>query len=204
MLHIARLRQRGEIRDVPVFLNSPMAIDATGIYQRYHAEHHLTDLECRAVYDLATMVRSVEESKALNQRSGPMVIISASGMLTGGRVLHHLEAFAPDARNAILLSGYQAEGTRGAALAGGADTLRMFGRDVPLCAEVVTLESLSGHADADEALAWMGAASRAPQITYVTHGEPDAADCLRGRIERELGWHAHVPEHLERVSLDAQ
>jgi metallo-beta-lactamase family protein len=204
MLHIARLRQRGEIRDVPVFLNSPMAIDATDIYHRYHAEHHVTDAECWAMYELATMVRSVEESKALNQRSGPMIIISASGMLTGGRVLHHLEAFAPDSRNAIVLSGYQAGGTRGAALAGGADTLRMFGREVPIRAEVVALESFSGHADADEILAWMGGTSRAPQVTYVTHGEPDAADTLRGRIGRELGWQAHVPEHLERVSVAAQ
>ena len=86
----------------------------------------------------------------------------------------------------------------------GAETLRMFGREVPIRAEVVTLESLSGHADADEILAWMGGASRVPQVTFVTHGEPDAADCLRGRINRELGWHARVPEHLESVSLDAQ
>ena len=204
MLHLARLRQRDEIPNVPVFLNSPMAIDATEIYHRYHAEHHVTDAECRAMYELAKMVRSVEESKALNQRSGPMIIISASGMLTGGRVLHHVEVFAPEARNAILLSGYQAGGTRGAALAGGADTLRMFGREVPVRAEVIALAGLSGHADGDEILAWMSGASRAPQITYVTHGEPDAADTLRGRIGRELGWQARVPEHLESVRLDAQ
>jgi metallo-beta-lactamase family protein len=150
------------------------------------------------------MVRTVDESKALNQRHGPMIILSASGMLSGGRVLHHLEAFAPDWRNAILLSGYQAGGTRGAALVGGADHLRMFGHEVPIRAEVVTLHSFSGHADADEILAWMSAATRTPKMTYVTHGEPDAADALRGRINRELGWQARVPEHLERVVLDAQ
>jgi len=203
MLHIARLRQRDEIPAVPVFLNSPMAINATDIYHRYHAEHHVTDAECQAMYELATMVRTVDESKALNQRRGPMIILSASGMLTGGRVLHHLEAFAPDSRNAILLSGYQAGGTRGATLAAGADHLRMFGHDVPIRAEVVQLQSFSGHADADEMLAWMGGASRKPGITYVTHGDPDAADTLRGRISRELGWQARVPEHLERVSLEA-
>lgn len=153
------------------------------------------------MYELATMVRSVDESKALNQRHGPMIIISASGMLTGGRVLHHLEAFGPDARNAIVLSGYQAGGTRGAVLAGGARELRMFGRDIPINAEVVQLEGFSGHADADEILAWMGAATRTPNITYITHGEPDAADALRARIHRELGWQARVPEHLQRVTL---
>lgn len=204
MLHIARLRERGEIPAVPVYLNSPMAIDATDIYHRYHEEHHVTDAECQAMYELATMVRTVDESKALNRRHGPMIILSASGMLTGGRVLHHLEAFAPDSRNAIVLSGYQAGGTRGAALVGGADHLRMFGREVPIRAEVVPLQSFSGHADADEILAWMGGATREPKTTYVTHGDPDAADTLRGRIQRELGWQARVPEHLERVPVDAR
>ena len=204
MLHIARLRQRGEIPAVPVFLNSPMAINATDIYHRYHDEHHVTDAECQAMYELATMVRTVDESKALNRRHGPMIILSASGMLTGGRVLHHLEAFAPDSRNAILLSGYQAGGTRGATLVAGADHLRMFGREVPVRAEVVPLQSFSGHADADEILAWMGGATRAPKVTYITHGDPDAADTLRARIQRELGWQARVPEHLERVTVEAR
>jgi metallo-beta-lactamase family protein len=203
MLHIARLRQRGEIPPVPVFLNSPMAISATDIYHRYHEEHHVSDAECQAMYELATMVRTVEESKALNRRHGPMIIISASGMLTGGRVLHHLEAFAPDPRNAILLTGYQAGGTRGAALVGGADRLRMYGREVSIRAEVVALQSFSGHADADQVIAWMAGATVSPLMTYVTHGEPDAADALRARIKHELGWQARVPEHLERIALDA-
>jgi metallo-beta-lactamase family protein len=180
-----------------------MAINATEIYHRYHDEHHVTDAECQAMYELATMVRTVDESKALNLRKGPMIIISASGMLTGGRVLHHLVAFGADPRNAILLSGYQAGGTRGAVLAGGADRLRIFGQDVPIHAEVVALGSFSGHADADEIMAWMGGATRKPRNVYVTHGDPDAADALRVRIGRELSWSARVPEHLERVSLDA-
>ena len=202
MLQIARLRQRDEIPAVPVFLNSPMAINATDIYHRFHDEHHVSMDECRAMYSIATLVRSVEESKVLNLRRGPMVIISASGMLTGGRVLHHLQAFGSDARNAILLSGFQAGGTRGAALAGGADYLRMFGQDVPIRAEVVQLESFSGHADADEILDWMRNARRAPRMAYLTHGEPDSADTLRGRINRELKWQARVPEHLERIDLE--
>lgn len=201
MLHIARLRQRGEIPRVPVFLNSPMAINATGIYHRHHGEHHVTDAECRGMYELATMVRSVEESKALNRRRGPMIIISASGMLSGGRVLHHLQAFGQDSRNAILLAGYQAGGTRGAALVRGERTLRIFGQNVPINAEVVAMESFSGHADSEELLAWLGTAPP-PQMTYITHGEPDAADVLRGRIAHELGWACRVPEHLERVPLE--
>lgn len=204
MLHIARLRQRGEIPAVPVYLNSPMAIKATDIYHRHHDEHHVSDAECQAMYELATMVRTVDESKALNLRRGPMIIISASGMLTGGRVLHHLEAFGPDARNAILLSGYQAGGTRGATLAAGAKHLRMFGREIPINAEVVKLDGLSGHADSDEILTWMIGATPQPAITYITHGEPDAADVLRARISRELGWNVRVPEHLERVAVDAR
>lgn len=203
MLHIARLRQRGDIPPLPLFLNSPMALDATEIYHRFHEEHHVTLEDCLAMYKAATVIRSVEDSKELNLRRGPMIIISASGMLTGGRVLHHLQAFGPDPRNAILLSGFQAGGTRGAALADGAEHLRMFGKDVPIKAEVVRLESFSGHADADELLEWMRSASRKPAMTYVTHGEPNASDTLRARISRELGWQARVPEHLERVNLEA-
>jgi metallo-beta-lactamase family protein len=203
MLHLARLKQRGDIPAIPVFLNSPMAIDATGIYHRHHDEHHVSADECRAMFEVATMVHTVEESKALNRRHGPMIIISASGMLSGGRVLHHVEAFGPDARNAIVLSGYQAGGTRGAKLVAGATHLRMFGREVPIRAEVISLESLSGHADADEILDWMKGASRPPRQTYITHGEPDAADALRLRIEDELSWPARVPEHLERIELES-
>jgi metallo-beta-lactamase family protein len=202
MLHIARLRQRGAIPDVPLFLNSPMAIDATEIYHQFHDEHHVTMEECQAMYSSATLIRSVDESKALNLRHGPMVIVSASGMLTGGRVLHHLKAFGSDVRNAILLSGFQAGGTRGAALANGADHLRIFGEDVPILAEVVQLESFSGHADADEILGWMRSARNAPSMTYLTHGEPESADTLRGRISRELEWQVRVPEHLERIDLE--
>jgi len=200
MLHIARLRQRGEIPRVPVYLNSPMAINATDLYHRHHDEHHVTDAECHAMYELATMVRSAEESKALNLQRGPMIIISASGMLSGGRVLHHLQAFGQDSRNAILLAGYQAGGTRGAALIRGERTLRIFGQSVPINAEVVAMESFSGHADSEELLAWLGTAPP-PAITYITHGEPDAADALRVRITHELGWACRVPEHLERVPL---
>lgn len=202
MYFIARLRTRGEIPDLPVYLDSPMATDATGIYHNHHDEHHVSWKDCTAMFKLARRVRSVEESKALNTSTYPSVIISASGMLTGGRILHHVVNRAGDPRNAILLSGFQAAGTRGAALAAGADHLRIFGRDVPIRAEVIQMDSLSGHADADEILAWLRGAPYPPRMTYVTHGEPDAADTMRFRIEHELGWKARVPEHLETVSLE--
>ncbi len=200
MLQIARLRESGAIPYVPVLLNTPMGTDATDIYHHHHDEHHVSREECKAMFDLAERVRTVEESKAVNRRNGPFIVISASGMLTGGRVLHHVASFGSDPRNAIVLSGFQAGGTRGAALLRGEKSLRIFGREVPIRAEVIQIESLSGHADADELLAWMGKA-RPPEMTYVTHGEPEAADALRFRIEHELGWNARVPEHLERIDI---
>lgn len=199
LLHLARLRQAGAIPRLPVYLNSPMASKATSLYRNHVGEHRLSAHDCDEVFGIATTVESVEDSKALNRRRGPMVIISASGMLTGGRVLHHVEAFGPDARNAILLSGYQAGGTRGAALRDGQRTLRMFGRNVDIRAEVVQLQSFSAHADADEILAWLARSATPPSYVYVTHGEPAAADTLRARMRRELGWNARVPDQMERV-----
>ena len=199
LLHLSRLRDRGEIPAIPVYLNSPMAVDAAEIYQRHQGEHRLTEAEYRSMYDLARMVRTVDESKLLNLRGGPMIIVSASGMLTGGRVLHHIVAFGSDPRNAIILTGFQAGGTRGAALLRGDDTLRIFGRDVPITAEVVEIGSLSAHADSDEIIEWMRAAPAAPAMTYLTHGEPASSDTLRLRIKHELGWNVRVPEHLERI-----
>ena len=202
MYHIARLMNRGEVPYVPVYLNSPMAVDATDIYHRHHDEHRVSWEDCVAMFRLAKRVNTVEQSKELNTRRGPMIIISASGMLTGGRILHHLVSFGGDRRNAIVLSGFQAGGTRGAALAAGERKLRIFGQDRQIEAEVVQLETFSGHADADEILRWMQA-GRVPKMTYLTHGEPEAADTLRRRVAHELGRAARVPEHLDTVRLDA-
>jgi metallo-beta-lactamase family protein len=202
LLLLERLRRHGRIPDLPVFVNSPMAQAATAIHERFGGAHRLTTAECRRMSDLATPVRSVEESIALNQRSGPMIIISASGMLTGGRVLHHVMAFGSDPRNAIVLAGFQAAGTRGARLAAGERSLRIFGRDVPINAEVIALQGLSAHADREGLMQWLRGSARPPEIVYVTHGEPEAADALRYGIEHELGWPARVPEHQETVGLD--
>jgi metallo-beta-lactamase family protein len=202
LLHISRLLAKQAIPSVPVYLNSPMAIDASDMYQRHREEHRLKPHEFEAMYKVAKPVRSPDESKLLNLRGGPMIIISASGMLTGGRILHHLTAYGPDRRNAIILSGYQAGGTRGASLAAGEKHLRIYGQDVNIEAEVIQMEGLSAHADSDELIQWMKAAPQAPAMTYITHGEPDASDALRARIKRQLGWRVRVPEHMETTSLD--
>jgi metallo-beta-lactamase family protein len=201
LLHLSRLRDRNEIPDVPIYVNSPMAVSVVDVYRRHPSEHRLDPEELERMYRLPTLVTTVDDSKLLNLRGGPMIIISASGMLAGGRVLHHLAAYGTDPSNAIVLTGFQAGGTRGAALLGGARTLRIFGRDVPIRAEVVNIDSMSAHADADQLIDWMRTAPSAPDAVYVTHGEPTAADVLRARIAHELHWDARVPEHLESVSL---
>jgi len=199
-IHLLKIARR--IPDVPVYLNSPMAVDATQIYHRHRTEHRLTVEQCKAMCTAAKFVNSVEESKGLNNRRGPMILISASGMVTGGRVLHHLKAFAPDPRNTIMLSGFQSGGTRGAAIAAGAETVKIHGEHVPIRAEVATLSNLSAHADYIETLVWLGQFSRPPRQTYITHGEPAAADALRRSMEEKLKWQCYVPEYLERASLD--
>jgi len=201
LLHLSRLRDRRQIPDVPVFLNSPMAVAVTDVYRRHRSEHRLDPAELERMYALATPVRSVDESKLLNLRGGPMVIISASGMLTGGRILHHVLAYGADRRNAIVLTGFQAGGTRGSALLAGARSLRIFGADVPIAAEVLSIDSMSAHADADELVDWMRLAEP-PRQVFLVHGEPAATDALRARISRELGWRVRVPEHQETVALD--
>ena len=203
LLHfISRLKARQAIPDVPVYLNSPMAINATRLYHEYRAEHRLTVEECDAACAVAKMVNTADESRALNGRGGPMIIVSASGMATGGRVVHHLKAFAPDARNMIVLPGFQAAGTRGASLAAGATEIKIHGDYVPVRAEVVKMDNMSAHADYTEILEWLRGFKRAPKRTFVTHGEPAAADEMRRRIEETLGWTVSVPEYGEKVALE--
>ncbi len=198
---IHRLKAQGRIHHLPVYLNSPMAAAATQVYLEHPGLLRIPAAECEAMVRDTTFVETPEESRALNARKGPMVIVAASGMATGGRVLHHLQAFAPDRRNTILLVGYQAGGTRGAALAAGASTLRMFGQDVPVRAEIARMDQLSAHADAGEIMDWLATAPQAPRRTFITHGEPAAADAMRHRIEHQAGWRCHLPYYTETVDL---
>ena len=198
---VARLKRRRAIPDLPVFLNSPMATDVTRIYRAHPGEHRLSERECEAMCSAAVYVNTPEDSKALNERRGPMMIISASGMATGGRVLHHLRTFAPDERNVILLAGFQSGGTRGAAQLAGAQTIKIHGEFVPVRAKVLQLIGASAHADADELIGWMRGFGWRPKRIFVTHGEPAAADQMRQRLERDLRWSCEVPDYLERVDL---
>ena len=202
LLQIARLKERKQLPDVPVYLDSPMASDATALYTRLGSEHRLQHDECVRMCRAAQFVNSPEDSKELDRRQGPMIILSASGMAEGGRVVHHLKVFAGDARNLILLSGFQAPGTRGAALAAGMESIRIHGAEVPVHAEVGQLTTFSAHADADELLAWMKQLASPPRLTFVTHGEPHASDALRYRIQHDIGGKVRVPEHREVVDLD--
>lgn len=202
MYYLYTLKRDRLIPDVPVYLNSPMATDATALYQQYRSEHRLTAAECAAMCRGTHIVRTVDESRHLDQLREPAVIIAASGMATGGRVLHHLKALAPNPRNSILFSGFQAGGTRGADIVAGAHSVRLHGEDVPIRAQVHAMENLSAHADADEIMEWLRGFTRPPRQTYVIHGEPHAADTLRRRISLELGWQVCVPEYQETVAID--
>jgi metallo-beta-lactamase family protein len=198
---IARLKAAREIPDMPVYLDSPMAIDATEVLGRFAAEHRLSADDGRAIGQVAALVRSAEESKALDRIREPAIILAASGMATGGRVVHHLKVFAGDARNTILFSGFQAGGTRGASMVAGARAVRIHGESVAVRAEVTQLDSASAHADADELIAWLRQMPGSPRRVFVTHGEPLASDALRQRIQGDLGWQASVPEYRDEVAL---
>ncbi len=197
ILHaIDQLKVRGEIpKKLPVFLDSPMAIHTTHLFDNYMDEHRLNSKQVQALTRCATMVNTPDESKALARRHGPMVILAASGMATGGRVLHHLALYAGSHRNMIVLTGFQSPGTRGATLASGAPSVRIHGKDVSVGAEIVQLQSASAHADAPQLMAWLGTLPTAPSQVYIVHGESGASDALRQQIEHRLGWRALVPEH---------
>jgi len=192
------LMESGRLPELPIHLDSPMAVDATRIYRNYPSEH-----EARQELTAGNVIlhRSVEESRALNNLKGPAILISSSGMLAGGRILHHLKRLLPDVRHTIVLAGYQAAGTRGRALLEGARTIRIHGEDVPVGARVEDFCGFSGHADADEMMRWLHKIPRPPRTVFLTHGEPEAASALAARISRENGWNTHVPELGENVNL---
>jgi metallo-beta-lactamase family protein len=198
---LQQLKARKRLSNVPIFLDSPMAIDASELFCRDTADHKLSPAVCRTMCQIAQYVRSVEDSKALTANPMPKVIISASGMATGGRVLHHLKHYAPDPRNTILFAGFQAGGTRGAAMVAGADSIKIHGGYVPVRAEVRNLDMLSAHADTNEIMRWLRGFRAPPRMTFIVHGEAKASDALRQRIEEELHWPCLVPDHGQTVAL---
>ncbi len=206
---LRRLVRLGEIPDLPVWVDSPMALAALEVYRRAVREGspELRDDVVRAGGDLfdpgrLREARTAEQSMALNAPSVPSIVISASGMASGGRVVHHLRAMLPDPRNTVVLVGYQAIGTRGRDLAEGATQLKMHGRYVPVRAEIAQAQAFSVHADADELIGWLASTPKAPEACYVVHGEPDASAALVHRIGAELGWLAVAPRPGDRVRLD--
>ena len=195
------LKQARRIPDLPVFLDSPMAIDTTAIYQRHANEHRLSAEECKHMAHVARFCRTADQSRELNQLTYPAIIVSASGMATGGRILHHLLNHLGDRRCSVVFAGFQAGGTRGARLVAGERSIRIFGQDVSVNAEIVSLPGMSAHADAGQIIDWLKTLERPPQQVYITHGEHDAADALRQRIQQELGWRARVPMMGDRVEV---
>ncbi len=202
VLHILqRLLAQDRIPQLPVFLNSPMAIRATEIFFSLHAEHRLSRADCEQMDAITHYVKTVEASIELNARKYPCVIISASGMASGGRVLHHLKSLIGDPRNTIMFLGYQAAGTRGEALTRGAPQVKIHGQYFPVRAEIANLPSLSSHGDYAEITRWLRRMPGKPRRVFITHGEATAADCMRRHLQDEFGWQVTVPEYLDCVDL---
>jgi metallo-beta-lactamase family protein len=199
--YLHELSRANRIPPVPVFVDSPMAVSATQVYARHGADHCLAAADCESAFGAARYVTDRGESGRLQAGKEPCIVLSASGMATGGRVLHYIRAAAGDPRNLILFAGYQAAGTRGADLVAGNRRIRIHGEDVEVLCEVAQLENASAHADADELVAWLGKIPRPPRKVFVSHGEPAAADALRRRIAHELGFEAVAPEQGEKFEL---
>jgi len=206
LLVLQRLRNAGELPlDVPIWLDSPMAEQATELTIKHAKLLRISASEARSLTDRVHYVTKQAQSLKLAAslaapRAKPAVVISASGMATGGRVLNYLEALAPQPQHHIAFPGFQAGGTRGARMVAGEREVKIRGRWVPVNAEISHLDGFSGHADAEGLLQWLRALPRPPEQVYVVHGEPAAADALRGRIQDELGWPVRVPQHGETVT----
>ncbi len=209
MYYLRQLEDQQRIPRVPVYVDSPMAVSATDLYLKHKEDHDLEYVREEGtdgkgdplnVHEFH-LTRSVEESKAINNVKTPCIIISASGMVSGGRVLHHLAQRLPDARNAVILAGFQAEGTRGRALQEGAKSLNLYGQVVPVTAEIVEMGQFSAHAGKSELLRWLTALPAPPKQTYLTHGEPAAAQTLQAAITEKFHWKAAVARYMDSVAV---
>jgi metallo-beta-lactamase family protein len=208
MYFLRQLEDEQRIPKIPVYVDSPMALSATDFYVR-HVEDHDLDMarldqsgnrDPLNVHEFH-LTRSVDDSKKINDVKTPCIIISASGMVTGGRVLHHLAQRLPDAKNAVILAGFQAEGTRGRALLEGAKVMHLFGEAVPVNAEIIEMGQFSAHAGKSELLRWVGGLQAAPKKAWLTHGEPAAAQALQAAIKEKFRWDVAVARYLETVEL---
>lgn len=202
---LQRLEKDARIPSMPTYVDSPMAAEALAFYSQRPDEldPDMQPVHRGPMFDTRRLhvIRDTEESKALTASRGPAIIISSSGMATGGRVLHHLKRLLPDERNTVLFVGFQAAGTRGRLLVDGAQTIKIHGEIIPVRAEVVRNDQMSAHADRNEMLRWLRGFSRPPAMTFLVHGEPEAMAAMAGAIEQELGWRTHQPQHHERVEI---
>lgn len=195
LYYLHQLKIQNRIPNIPIFVDSPMATDATKIFYQYANEHRLSAEETESVCRIATYIHSVEESKALNDKNVPMIIISASGMATGGRILHHIKNFGPNHRNTIIFCGYQAGGTRGDLMMRGTEYIKILGQMVKINAEIAQLENISAHVDYQEMLDWLRKIKKLPRKIFITHGEDNASQSLKEKIEKQLGFPCFVPQY---------
>ncbi|WP_026966841.1 MBL fold metallo-hydrolase RNA specificity domain-containing protein [Algoriphagus terrigena] len=206
LYHLYMLMEKGKIPKTRVYLDSPMAIEATKLYLDFHMDHRLSAMledgqEHAFNHPQLHYVQKQEQSMALNEFHGRAIIISASGMATGGRVLHHLFHRVPDERNGVIIVGYQAEGTRGRRLLDGEPTLKIYGTEVPVKAKIYHIEGLSAHADQSELMAWAEGFTDNPKRVFVVHGEKESAEALAFKLKDELGWNTVIPQYLESFVL---
>ena len=190
------------IPDVPVFLDSPMAIKVTNLYASFTDEHKLSAKECNDIFSVAQFTATVEESKQIDRLRSPSIIVAGSGMADGGRVLHHFQHFISDARNTIAFVGYQAESTYGQTLVEGAKEIELYGKEYKVKAHIKTIGNLSAHADSNEILEWIGYFKNAPKKVFLTHGEIASAQSLKKKIEERFGWTVLIPKYAESFDLD--
>lgn len=201
LYYIYQLKKKQLISDLPVYIDSPMATDATKLFYQFTSEHRLSKKESENVCKTANYIYHVNESMALDTFNSPMIIISASGMATGGRILHHIKRYGPDSRNAIVFCGFQASGTRGDRMVRGEKIVKMFGQMIPIAAEVIQLDNTSAHADQNEMMSWLSHLNNPPRKIFITHGEQGAAESLQARIEADYEWPCLIPDYLYEEEL---
>jgi metallo-beta-lactamase family protein len=201
MFYLSTLKKSKRIPDVPMHLNSPMATNVTDLFREFKTLHKLSDQQCQEMCEAVHYVRTVEESKALNEKKGPMIIISASGMATGGRILHHLNSFASDPTTTIVIAGFQAAGTRGRALLDGAKEIKIFREFIPVRATIRVLKNSSAHADSTEILDWLSQSKINPRKVFITHGEIEAANAMKEHIGKSFNWSCEVPKQDQEFTL---
>ena len=196
-----QLKEDHEIPNIPIYMDSPMAEEATDLMLKYSHEHRLSPELCRKICQSVTYLRSADDSKRMNDDESPKVIISASGMAEGGRVLHHIMHFGTDPKNSIVFVGYQAKMTRGDYILHGAKEVKIYGKMVPIRAHYESIDSLSSHTDYKETIQWLHNLQSPPKEVFLIHGEEESAEGLKSEIVSEFGWNVMIPDYLQEVTL---